>query len=313
MTVKPVLSSFERAYVVNLDEDQDRFQRISSRLGVLGVPFERVPALHPPDSEIRFEDPRLRAGAYACAASHLAVLRLILERQHECALILEDDAVFRDDAAELMGTIAPELASQRWDIFYMGLHLISSSGRVTRHLGKVETGFHAHAYAVSRHAVPTLIAMIEKMLTNPVTTFDGYDNETLIKLYSIPILAVQEPNYSYTYDKYIDRLPQYFAVFDGDEFESHCAEMQKWNSDWQERLTVHRALCHAEELYLHGPLDEAAKCFTMLPVTLPQSARKIRLQAAVSDLARAIEEKAATDKQLIEMCASLSTTLRQSW
>jgi GR25 family glycosyltransferase involved in LPS biosynthesis len=311
--MKPVFSSFDCAYVVNLDDDRERMQRISSRLRSLGVPFERVSALHPPDSQVRFEDPRLKAGAYACAASHLAVLRRVLERQHEYALILEDDAVFRDDAAELMATIAPQLASEQWDIFYMGLHLIRSSGRVARNLGRVEEGFHAHAYAVSKRAVPTLIAIIETMLAHPVATFDSYDDKQLVKLYSIPILAVQEANYSYTYGKFIDRLAQYFTVFNGDEFESHCVEMQQWNSDWRERLAVRRALSHAEELYLHGPLEEAANSYMMLTGALPRSERRRRLESALSSLARAIEEGSATDKQLIEMCASLSTTLNESW
>ncbi len=311
--MKPVFSSFDHAYVLNLDEDHERMRRISHRLRVLSVSFERFPAIRQRDMEVQFQDARIQPAAYATAESHLALLRTIWERQHDHTLILEDDAVFRDDSPELMAIIAPQLASERWDVFYMGLHLIRSRGRITRNLARVGQAFHAHALAVTKAAVPLLINSIEQMLKKPVRTFDGYDDDRLVKLYSIPILAIQEPNYSYTYGKSMDRLPQYFGVFDGDEFESHCVEMQQWKSEWREILAVDRALSQAENLYLHGPLEEAVRGYAALTTAIPQSKRRQRLESMLSDLVRALESGCPTDKQLIDLCSRVSTTLRGSW
>src|ERR1700720_1009587 len=177
--MKPVFSTFDFAYVVNLDDDQERMQRISRRLHKFNVPFERFPAMRPRTRNVQFRDPRVRPGVYACADSHAALLQVILDRGHESALIVEDDAVFRDDTGQLMEQIAPELAAERWDMFYMGLHLLESSGRVTGHLGRVGMGAHTHAYAVSRTAVLRLLNCVQQSLANPSETFDWFEDNSL--------------------------------------------------------------------------------------------------------------------------------------
>src|SRR5207244_2052538 len=115
--------------------------------------FERFSALPPPPDASRFVHPVMINSA-ACATSRVALLKLVLERGHETALLLEDDIVFRDDVKEWMAVIAPQLATQSWHMFYLGLHLAESSGRITENVGRVKSGCHAHAYAVSRHAIP---------------------------------------------------------------------------------------------------------------------------------------------------------------
>jgi len=115
---KTVFRAFEYAYVINLDEDRERMEKISSRLDRLGVPFDRFPAVGV-SRNTRFSGRHVLPEAYACAETHAALLRLILQREHENVLILEDDGVFRDDTADLMEKIASDLISQPWDIFYM--------------------------------------------------------------------------------------------------------------------------------------------------------------------------------------------------
>jgi GR25 family glycosyltransferase involved in LPS biosynthesis len=307
---QPVFHAFEHAYVINLDEDTDRMRRVSSRLARLGVPFERFSALHP-SREVKFRNPRIRAGAYACAESHAALLRLIRERGHSSALILEDDVVFRDDGATLMESISAELAGKPWDIFYMGLHLLRSGGRLTKHLGRVSRGFHSHAYAVSWNAIPKVSSYIESVLSNPVETFDYFDDEEMTKLYAIPILAIQEPNYSYTIGRHVDRLAQYFTVFDGNDFESHCDEMQNWESNWRKLLAFNRAVVSAEKVLKSGPLEEAASRYINAITEWPELEATLSLQSEFLEVRKSLDSSCTTDEELLKACTCMSSLIHK--
>lgn len=160
-----------------------------------------------------------------------------------------------------MEQIARELDDEPWDLFYMGLHLIQSGGRVTRHLGRFVRGFHSHAYAVSVGAVGRLLTCIERMLANPAYTFDSYPDSSLVKLYGIPILAIQEPNWSYTFGRYVDRLSQYFTIFDGEEFEDNCEETRNWQSNWRNVVTFRNELNKARVLSCCGLLEQAVTAY----------------------------------------------------
>jgi tetratricopeptide (TPR) repeat protein/GR25 family glycosyltransferase involved in LPS biosynthesis len=229
-TQATTFSYFNHSYLINLASDADRLARVSARLSRLGVPFERFAALPPPKADARYWDPHLKAGIAGCAASHRAVLQLILDRGQERALIFEDDVVLRDDAAQWMERIVPQLAVVGWDVFYLGLHLMEDGGPISANLGRVGKGFHAHAYAVTRRAIPRLIDYIDRSMEAGAGTFDAFAHPELFKVYATPILAVQEPNFSHSYGKMMDRLPQYFQVFDGEDFLKNCAEARGWGS-----------------------------------------------------------------------------------
>jgi len=311
---KPVFHCFDYAYVINLDEDSTRLEKMSSRLASLGVPFDRFPAQRPSHRPPHSTDLQIMSGAYACAETHAALLRLILERGHENALILEDDVVFRDDTGDWMKQVASDLISHSWDLFYMGLHLIRAGGRVTRRLGRVKHGFHAHAYAVNKPAIPRLLACIEHMLANPVGPFDGYQAENLVKLYAIPILAIQEPNYSSTLGRYIDRLPQYFSVFDGDEFECHCNEMKTWQSQWRKILEFGHEFRHANKSYKGGYLEAAAHGYVKALAQWPELDVDLRKHPELSNMIRVLDEPhLANDEQLLKACTSLLSFVEQVW
>jgi len=219
--------SFDRAYVINRDRDGDRLAKMSARLGGIGVPFERFGALVARDDEPVFAGkPELTPGYFACARSHLAVLRSAMERGHERVIVLEDDAVFRDDTAERMARIVPQLQGMEWDVFYFGLHLLEAGGRVSQDLGIVKRSFHSHAYAVSRRAMPAMIEIIETAMREGFH-YDCHEiagKPPLLRVYADPILAVQEPNESGVLGEKVDRMDQYFPPFDREEFFAHCAE-----------------------------------------------------------------------------------------
>ena len=217
--------------MINLDRDARRLAKMSDRLARIGVPFERFGALEARDDEPVFAGrPELTSGYFACARSHLTVLRRAMQRGHERVIVLEDDAVFRDDTAERMARIVPQLRGIEWDVFYFGLHLLEAGGRASEELGVVRRSFHAHAYAVSKRALPAMVEIIEAAMREGFH-YDCHEmagGRQLLRLYADPILAVQEPNVSGVLGEAVDRLGQYFPPFDRGEFFSHCAEARGW-------------------------------------------------------------------------------------
>jgi glycosyl transferase family 25 len=90
-------------FVINLDGAHQRLEKIERQLNGLGLTFERVPAVRGAsmtEAEKRsLNPPRFWHGPHSdselgCYASHLKVLRLIVERGLSCAIVLEDDAAF---------------------------------------------------------------------------------------------------------------------------------------------------------------------------------------------------------------------------
>ena len=212
-------SYFGPAFVLNLDRDVERMERVAGRLRRAGVAFERVPG-------VVVEGPG--AGMRGCGLAHRRAWVRALETDCERFLVFEDDVVLRDDVARWLPPIADQLRQVEWDLFYLGLHLTIDGGPVTLNLGRVAHGYHAHAYVVQRHAVPRLLNWIDRYESAGFVEFDGFCDQSLRKLYANPLLAVQEPGYSHTQGVDMDRLQQYFerfGPFDRDDFRDHCREM----------------------------------------------------------------------------------------
>ena len=217
---------FDKVYVLNLDADAERMRRVAVRLEKLGVPYERYAALTPPEG-LKPKSPEFTASHYACALSHQAILKQAWQGGLNRILIFEDDVVLRDDTPQWMRQIVPQLRRLVWDVFYLGLHLETAGEKLAPNLLEVKCGFHTHAYAVSRQAMPRLIRYIDHVLQQLDGAFDAYQDPSLIKLCATPILAIQEPNHSHTHDAFINRAHQYFAAFDGEEFKAHCNELSE--------------------------------------------------------------------------------------
>lgn len=219
----------QQYYLLNLAADADRLARASGRLHAQRIPFDRFAAIAAPAAGASCNSLDHTSSLDACAASHRALLQLIYDRGHERAVIFEDDVVLRDDAMEWLDRIMPQLDAIAWDVFYLGVHLMEDGGPITENLGRVGRGHHTHAYAVTRMAIPKLIACIDRPAEQCRYTFDAFDDPTLLKVYARPILAIQEPSFSHTQGKFVNRLPEYFAAFDEREFLAHCAEARRWS------------------------------------------------------------------------------------
>lgn len=221
-----MLTYFRNVFVINHDADGARLQRVSRRLTALGIGFERFAAVGVSGGPAA-KTPSVQAGHWACAKSHRALLQKILDRGLDRALIFEDDVILRDDVRSWMERLTPQLKETRWDLFYLGLHLMEAGPRVSENLAVVQTGFHTHAYAVRRRCIPAMLRYLDFVLEHREGVFDGFPVPNVVKLYCDPILAVQEPCFSHTTGTWLDRLPQYFEKFDRAEFLVHCEELKE--------------------------------------------------------------------------------------
>jgi glycosyl transferase, family 25 len=97
-----VLAKQISIFIINLDRSPERLQRMSARLNLLGLTYERVSAI---DGKVICEatregfNPKRSWHIYsdsdiACYLSHLKVLSIIEEREIPRAIVLEDDAIF---------------------------------------------------------------------------------------------------------------------------------------------------------------------------------------------------------------------------
>jgi len=268
-------SYFDHIYLLNLDRETDRLQRASRRLQRLGIAFERISALLPQgDEPYDPTKPDLRPGHYAAARSHRRIIEQAMKAQHQRVLVLEDDVVFRDDVAQWMQRLIPQLESVPWDMFYFGLHLAEDGGPVTENLGKVLTGFHTHAYAVTAAAMPKLMATIEQSISQGFN-YDCFEGQELFKVYAQPILAIQEPNRSEIMGRHTNRLGQYFPKFDAQEFMDHCEEARNWKRYLKKETAVGELLRKAKLLHQSGKPASAEPIYNRALAMEPENAEAL--------------------------------------
>jgi hypothetical protein len=101
---------FDAIYCINLDTRPDRWERMRGRLGALGIAgaVRRFPAVLTPDK------------AVGLALSHRRILEQARAQGLEHVLVLEDDAVFLEGTAAVLGPALEELAGLQWNACYLG-------------------------------------------------------------------------------------------------------------------------------------------------------------------------------------------------
>ncbi|WP_342078380.1 glycosyltransferase family 25 protein [Yoonia sp. SS1-5] len=112
-------------WLINLDKDQERREKMQAQLDALGLRYQRFAAINGKEQAETLSK-RADAQAYArnmgspilpgkmgCYASHIAVWEAFLASTYKFALILEDDVVFHDDFLTSLG-LALE-AEDHWD------------------------------------------------------------------------------------------------------------------------------------------------------------------------------------------------------
>jgi hypothetical protein len=216
---------FEHTFVLNLDRDVERMERMTRRLDRLQIPFERFPAQ---SKQFSSTEPEIhQPGAFTNAYSHLQIYHEISRRNYRNVLILEDDVVFRDDFGETLSKSWCQTAGVAWDVFHLGLFLTHPGERIGPNVGVVGEGHHLHAYVVKVSSLHKLMHWTNFVLERCDRSWCCLYGD-IRRVYADPILAVQEPGWSYTHGAFRDRLPEYAHHFDIADFRAHCEESKSW-------------------------------------------------------------------------------------
>lgn len=154
--------------VINLDRSPHRWDVMASRLGDLGLTFERVQAVDgqelgaPPWDGIDhrgyelYHGKRLHPNEAGCYLSHVKAIRRLMDSGSEFAMVLEDDATFTPDTLAVLEALMAERA--HWDVAKLnGRHSgtpvpqrrLTGDYRLVAFLTR-NTG--AGAYVINRHA-----------------------------------------------------------------------------------------------------------------------------------------------------------------
>ena len=153
-------------YVVNLDEDTERMDRISRQLREQGLSFARFGAFRgrdvPDPWKQQFDDARIGPGEVGCYASHLQLMADMLDSGDRVRVILEDDAFLSPHFAELLGALPAGLPGD-WDIVRFSTQLRHPVVRVAA----LPHGFGIYSY--SRLPFSTVGYMMNRRFASALT------------------------------------------------------------------------------------------------------------------------------------------------
>jgi glycosyl transferase family 25 len=159
-------------YVINLDRDTERMASIHGNLTLLGLGYERVPAVmgkDVPGWEKLVDLPAYawrnrndvpRAGEVGCYLSHLKVLETFLRTDAPWCVILEDDVEVLPACPDVLRSLAEK---DDWDLvklfnFHSGMPVrkraLAGGHHLVAHLTRTTS---SAAYVVNRRAAETLL------------------------------------------------------------------------------------------------------------------------------------------------------------
>ncbi len=206
----------DKVYVINLDKDVERLQKIDSQLQQLGISYERFPAIL--GAKLPASDPRFSAvcnsfcppSLRGCAASHHTLWTTMLEKKYDAILILEDDAILSDTIQEQVRHTLEKIPPD-WDILYLGCGVFCSESeafdsavQATLQMKPehIESSLHKVPGSVGAHGMIVRRSFVEKVQHLPIhTQIDGQillwskllkTSDTPLNLYGLHPQAIRQ-------------------------------------------------------------------------------------------------------------------------
>ena len=131
-------------YVINLDDNVERMQSVTTQLNALNWPFIRVPAFdgrrlelsrvaeYDPENALSYMGRELKGGELGCYFSHLDCARRLLKSNAEYAVVLEDDMQIKPDALKVIQQAVDWLKER--DLSWYLMHIASDKRKITTRL-----------------------------------------------------------------------------------------------------------------------------------------------------------------------------------
>jgi len=175
------------AYIINLPHRVDRYKHMVMEMKKFPVTYKFIQGI--------VDETK------TCFQSQKKCIQLAKENNLPYVLVLEDDAVFTDDAIDIFQKTFNEINSLQWDMFFLGANLQSPAIQVSNSILQLSGAYAAHAYVVHERFYDTIINL-------PQTCEMDVHYHNLMSNHNIymcdPMIAYQLPSYSDLQDGYRD-------------------------------------------------------------------------------------------------------------
>ena len=114
-----------KAFVINMDKDTERLNKITNRCKEINIEFERFKGIDSNDFVIYNEYISEFAKKYCsdsiigCGLSHILLWKKIVDENIDQSLILEDDAIFKENFNDNLKKGLDDLNNTDWNILYL--------------------------------------------------------------------------------------------------------------------------------------------------------------------------------------------------
>lgn len=176
--------------VINLPTRTDRLKHITEELGRLGQTFQRFDPVVV-DSSCNFQNKAIRSNWM----SHEECLRIAADNKDGLTLVLEDDAKFKGDWADVEKYVRQVQEKANWDVLYLYGNNTDESVR------RIKMIHCTHAYIPNpasagkiRDMLMAERARIERGLDKDLRVIDWYCTrvlQELLEFYGTPLIACQ--------------------------------------------------------------------------------------------------------------------------
>jgi hypothetical protein len=181
-----------QALCINLDKQPQKWNDTVKEFANTGIQLERFSAiLH-------------EKGWIGCGESHLAVIRIAMERGLPWVLVVEDDCMLSEDFNERWPAIRKALWDSRdsWDIFLGGpSHIQGPASLRPNGLIEIENAYSTHFFVMNASAYARTLAWSPEK-HGPI---DVYYSDSFQIVTAKPLIAIQRPSYSDILEEEVNR------------------------------------------------------------------------------------------------------------
>lgn len=204
---------FDHCYLINLEERYDRLARVSANASMIGLEFERFPAVSyttvenlPENNTIRDEVVKQNhwtKGAVALIRTTIEILEDAKKKGYESVLILEDDIEFKQDIVPIVSSFMRTIPKDWEMIQFAGLHL-GTTEPLNNFVSRVVGAECLHCYAVRNTIYDVMIELIAGE-EKPLDHYTAYDIQPRGHSYCFtPNLVFQFKSFSNIVGKVVD-------------------------------------------------------------------------------------------------------------
>lgn len=175
------------AYIINLKHRTDRYKHMIQEMQKLEISYEFVEGI--------IDETK------TCFQSQRRCIELAKQNKFPYILVLEDDAMFIENAGIILKQIVNNIQCLEWDMFFLGANLQSPAIRISDSILKLTGAYAAHAYMVHERFYDTILNL-------PHICEMDIHYHNLMSNHNIymcdPMIAYQLPSHSDLQDGYRD-------------------------------------------------------------------------------------------------------------